>query len=49
MEERELKKKQFRSQAPPWAAAAPQPPPPITKKKRKWRPRIDPLQEIKKI
>ena len=39
MEEREMKKKNFISQAPPWGAATPPLPPPITNKKRKWRPR----------
>ena len=48
MEEHELKKKKFRSQAPPWAATTPPPPSPITKKKRKWRPGIVVLWEIKK-
>ena len=48
MEECELKKKNFRSQAPPWAVAVAPPSPPKTKKKRKWRPGIVALQEIKK-
>ena len=47
-EERERKKKKFRSEQPPWTAQPRPPIPPRPQKKRKWKPGTVALREIKK-